>query len=274
MPKKQSTEVAVQMSDATLELLKQSFPVEASFQRILLPRISMRSQDLLEGKGKSARVTEEAGTFFTETQVEELDENGKKKWVKKDLGKSIEVIIFFRRKQLKFFDGEKYTSSPIYDTDDQVVPLFRDKVEVNRGTPAELKARKEYQGVSAKGKAISKLEENRILYILHEGQIYQLSIRGTSMYAFMTYAKSLLTPSSVLTKLGSEEKQNGSISWSQMTFEVVRNLTSEEGKEVLQSVKEIENSVETEKQFFANQQPKTDTDDQNAIEVAKFNSEK
>ncbi len=270
MPKKQSTEVSVQMSDATLELLKQSFPVETSFQRILLPRIGMYSQDQVEGKGKAMKVTAEAGTFFVQNQTEELDENGKKKWATEEIGTETEIIIYYFRKQLKFYDGEKFTSSSVFDLDDEIIPLFKDKQEVDRGTPSELKSREIYKGKSAKGKDISKLEENRVLYVLYKGQPYQMNLRGGSMYNFLTFKKNTIVPS-VLIKLGSDPKENGSIVWSNITFEVVRKLNEDEAREVLLNVKEIENSIKQEKSFFANSKPQTDEEKSNAKEVAEFN---
>ncbi len=273
MPKKQSTELTTQMSNETLELLKQSYPVEQGFQRTLLPRLGMFSQNVTEGKGKAMKVVAEAGTFFTEHQSDEVDENGKKKWEKTELGTEIEATIFYRRKQLKFFDGTSYTSSPVYDSDDQIIPLFKDKAEVDRGTPAELKARPMYQGVSAKGKPISKLEENRVLYVLYAGQVYQTNVRGTSMYAFMTYSKGI-TPPTVLTRISSEAKENGSISWSQMTFETVRVLDENEAREVLLNVREVEKAIEQEKAFFANKESTTTANSPEektlALEVEKF----
>ncbi len=259
------TELANVMSQDTLALLRESFPVEPSFNRTLLPRLSLVSQDVTEGKGKAMKVITEAGTFLTEKETEEKNEAGKKIWAKEEIGTEIEAIIFFKRKQLKFYDGEKYTSSPVYDTDDQIIPLFKDKQEVDRGTPAELKSRPIYQGKSAKGKDISKLEENRVLYVLYKGEPYQMNLRGNSMYAFMSYSKSVVIPS-VVTKMSSEAKENGAIAWNQMTFEAVRSLNEKEGQEVVIRLKEAVESIKQEKEYFA----QTDEEKANAKEVSKF----
>lgn len=247
---KKSTAVANVMTEEQLALMRDSYPVEKSFNRIMLPRLGMTSQDVVEGKGKSMKVVTEAGTFFIEKQSDEEDENGKKIWKREEIGTTIQGTILFQRKQLRFFDGESYTSSPIYDNDDQIIPLFSNKQEVDRGTPEQLKKRTIYQGKSAKGKPISKLEENRILYVLFKEEVYQLNVRGTSMFAFMTWAKKNLPPS-VLTKFGSEPKENGAISWSQMTFEAVRILTADEADIVQSKMAEIKEAVEAEKSFYA-----------------------
>jgi hypothetical protein len=249
-------EIAVAPSEEAIAELRSSFPVTVGFTKTFLPRISFASQDQTEGKGKSLTVTAEAGTFFTEIQ------GADKEWTKEALGVSIEGTILYYRKQLKFYDSsdEKYTSSPVYDNDDESVILFKDKKQVDKGTPAELKARPQYQGVSAKGKPISKLEENRILYVLYKDAVYQMSLRGTSMYSFLTYARTTLPPS-VLTKFNSEPKQNGATEWNQMTFEVVRPLDAEEVAVVMSKTKEIIEAVEMEKAFYSSKdEVKVDND--------------
>lgn len=247
---KKNQEIAVRPSEEALAALKNSYPMDLGFTRTLLPRISFASQDVTEGKGKAMKVIAEAGTFFTEVQTDEKDEEGKNVWEKNEIGGAMQGIILFQRKQLKFFDGEKYTSSPVYDTDDEVLPLFKDKKEVDRGTPKELKARPQYQGKSAAGKDISKLEDNRLLYVLYEGKVHQLSLRGTSMYAFREYARNVLPPA-VLTEFKSEPQEKGSIAWNQMTFEKIRDLDANEIADVQSRVDEIRNSIAEEKAYFA-----------------------
>ena len=252
-------ELTTKLSEEQLQQLENSYPVETSFNRILLPRLGMVSQDQTEGKGKAMKVVTEAGTFFIENQTEELDENGKKVWERKELGSSIEAVILYERKQLRFYDSanENYTSSPIYDADDQIVPLFCDKAEVARGTPAELQALPQFQGLSAKGKPISKLEINRILYVLLDEVVYQMTLRGSSMYSFLTYKKAT-KPNTVVTKMGSEAKENGAIAWNQMTFEVVRSITAKEFDTVMSHINEITAAVEMEKAFYGKKdQPAT-----------------
>jgi len=239
------------VSADVLAQLKESYPIEESFHRLLLPRLGLRSQDVREGKGKAMKVTEEAGTFYIERQTDELNENDKKIWKKEEIGTQVEIIILYHRKQLRFYDSsnEIYTSSPIYDTNDQVIPLFCNKVEVDRGTPDELKSRPIYQGISAKGKPISKLEENRILYALYKNEMFQVSLRGTSMYAFLSYARTVLPPT-VVTSCSSEAREQGTINWNQMTFLKSRDIDAKEAEEVLGRVAEIKTAIESEKNYY------------------------
>lgn len=244
MTKALSTEV----NSETLALLQESYPVEAGMNRIYLPRLGMVSQDQIEGKGKASRVVTEAGTFFIDKQTEEVDADGKKLWDREEIGAEIKGIILFRRKQLRLYDEAtvQYTSSPVYDNNDEVLPLFCEKKEVARGTPEELKALYKYE---EDGKTKSKLEENIILYVEYKGEVYQLNLRGSSMYSFLTYSRTVLPPS-VVTKFSSESKEKGKIAWNQMTFSVARKLTQEEVESVVSKVQEIKTSVMLKKQQY------------------------
>lgn len=264
--------VSTVVSDATLAELKDSYPIEPAMQRIQLPRISMASQDKTKetgtGKNKKIEVVTAAGTFFTETETKEEDEEtGKKIWKKEEIGDTFEGIILYQRKQLRMFDDEVYTSSPIYDIDEEVIPLWCDRQEVARGTPAELKAKYQYKDPKS-GKAKSKLEDNRVLYVknMKDDKIYQLALRGTSMYSFFTYGRKVLVPS-VVTTFGSEPKENGAISWNQMTFKVSRKLNQEEADQVLDVVREIRDTISAEKAQFGGNQPTIEADVQ-MVELA------
>lgn len=228
-------------------LLGQLTPQEQGFTRISLPRLGMYSQDKFEGKGKSAVLVKEAGMFYTEVPPTEKDGE----WAKQEIGTLMDGIVLYHRKQLSYYDNatEKYTSSPIYDTPEDVVPLFMDGKEVHRGTTAELKSKYAYTDPDD-GKVKSKLEDMRVLYILKDGQVYQMTLRGSSMWAFSKYAKSCLV-SSVLTRFCSEAKENGSIAWNQMTFDAVREITPEEASVVIDNITKITNAIAEEKAYFA-----------------------
>lgn len=242
-----STTIQTTLSAEQKALLGQLTPQEQGFTRIQLPRLGMYSQDKFEGKGKSAVLVKEAGMFYTELPPATKEDE----WTKQELGNTIEGIVLYHRKQLSYYDEatQKYTSSPVYDTAEDVVPLFLDKKEIHRGTPAELRAKYAYTD-SKDGKVKSNLEEVRVLYILKDEQVYQMTIRGSSMWAFSTYAKSCLV-SSVLTKFNSESKENGSIAWNQMTFDAVREITPEEATLVIDNLQKITTAIAEEKAYFA-----------------------
>jgi len=254
---KKETGLAVSASESSLAQLRENFPQDAAFERVSLPRISFKSQDVTEGKGKSMKVVVEAGTFFEETQVKDdqgqlqIDpETQKPQWRSDELGKEIEGIIVFQRKQLKNYNEstEQFTNSPIYDTDEEIVPLFQDGAEVARATPAELK--KSYEYVDENGKTKSKLEENRILYVLVDGVMHQLNLRGSSMFSFLGYARKTLVPS-VLTHFSSEPMEKGSIAWNKMLFTAVRPLSEKEAQIVIEQQNELKSAITQQKAFFA-----------------------
>lgn len=243
-------------SPEALAALSNAFPTDPGFTRILLPRLKFVSQDKTEGKGKNMKVIMEAGTFLEERETDELDDEGKKKWSETELGLEIEGIIIYQRKQLRYYDEatEEYTSSPIFDSEDEIVPLFTNKKEIARGTPAELKAK--YQYTDKDDKVKSRLEENRILYILKNGELFQLNLRGSSMYSFLSYARKTLVPS-VLTAMASQPQEKGTIAWNQMTFTPVRPLDETEVEVVLKHIGDIRDSVAAEKAYFAAQSGKS-----------------
>lgn len=254
--KKKKTTTAVAKSDeSAIAELQGSYTVEqGGYQRILLPRLSFKSQDVMEGKGKTKKVIIVAGTFFTERQTEELDDDGKKIWEKTEIGQEIEGVILYHRYQLSYYDEatEKYTSSPIFDSFDEVLPLFCDKKEIAKGTPAELKAG--YEFIDKDGKTKSRLKDNRILYILYENEIFQLDLHGTSMYSFLKYARTVLPPS-VLTSFNSEEKSKGDIDWNMMTFTPIKKLSGKAIQAVVEKHREIKEAITMEKGQLAAQDP-------------------
>lgn len=240
-----SKELANVINEETLALLAESYPVEQNNYKIILPRLGFISQDKTEGKGKAMKVVAEAGVFFFEVQSDE-EVDGVKKWNKTEIGTEVEGIILFARKQLRMYDSktEKFTSSPVYDSDSEVVPLFCDKVEVGRGTPKELQAQYEY--LDENGKTRSRLEETRVLYIKVADTVYQLNLRGSSMYSFLTYSRKTLPPS-VITVLNSEAKEKGTIQWNQITFTEKRKLTQDEAVGIVAEVQDIKNTIASEK---------------------------
>lgn len=256
--KKKTTALVSAPSTAILEALRNEFPVEQGYTQNQLPRIGMFSQDVTEGKGKAMKVVTEAGTFFIDRESEEPGKDGKKEWNKEEIGDSIEAIVVFQRRQLRHYNEstEEYTSSPVFDFAEDEVPLFLNKKEVARGTAAELKALPQFQ-FTKDGKTRSSLEDNKILYVLYEGELFQMNLRGSSMFSYKTYAKSVLPPA-VLTKFTSEYCEKGDISWNKMLFEAVRDLNAKEVEEVMSHMAEIKESIKSQKEFFATQNSASD----------------
>ena len=250
-----------ELVSGVLEAIKNEYPQDARIQRIMLPRLSMVSQDVTAEKKnsktgkKEIQIITEAGTFLTEVQTDKIDPDTEKKiWEKTEIGNEIDVIILYQRKQLRYYDKstEKFTSSPVYDTNDEVLPLFCDGKEIDRGIPADLKVK--YPGVTAKGRPKSNLEETKVLYVSYKGNPYQLNLRGTSMYAFQDYARNVVPPTAVTT-LNSENKDNGGITWNQMTFKVKRQLTEDEADKSLAYIRDVKSVIMAEKAQYITPAP-------------------
>lgn len=248
-------ELTVPMNQEKAVALGGNFPQEVGFTRTFLPRLAFKSQDVMEGVGKNKKVIIEAGTFFLEKQTdEENPETGKKVWSSDELGTEIEGVILYQRKQLSFYDEStsSYISTPIYDNDDDILPLFSSGAEIERATPVELKAK--YPAVTMKGKPTSSLKDNRVLYVLLNGELTQLTVHGTSMYSYMDYAKKVRPAvPAVLTAFNSEPKENGSTAWNQMTFVAKRPLSDKEADIVLEMQQEIIGGINQEKAYYAGQ---------------------
>ena len=235
------------MSVPSAELLaelRENTPVEAGYTRIQLPRLGFYSQDQTEGKGKQMVVTAEAGTFYTEVKVGE-------DYVKTEIGKDVELTIAYYRKKLSYYDQgtEKFTSSSLYDNDDDIVSLFQEGKKIATGKPQELRAQAVYQKMGEDGKVKSKLEENRVLYVIYNDEPHELTIRGSSMWSFSSYSKSLLV-TSVLTNITSTAEQKGTIEWNKMAFSKVRDLSAEEVMTVVGLQRQIKEGIAQEKSYF------------------------
>lgn len=260
MPTKKTAEVETAVANvATAEMLAElsaAYPQESGVNRLMLPRLTFKSQDVMEGVGKAKKVVVEAGTFFTERPTDEKNEEGKNVWEKQELGLEIEGLIVYRRKQLRYYDepNDTYYSTPVYDEVDEVIPLFKGKEKHATGTTAQLKKLFEYVD-SESGKTRSRLEDNVVLYIIYQDELYQMGLRGSSMYSFKDYErKASPSVSAVLTHFSSQPQEKGSISWNQMTFKAVRTITVEEFHAIKETQTKIREAIEAEKAYYASQQ--------------------
>lgn len=241
------------LSPEQLAELNAAYPVAEESMRVNLPRFGMLAKDITqeEGKGKTKtiKIIESAGTFYTEQDKGEVNDQGKKVWTKTYLGEEVEVIIAFHRRQLRLYDKglNKFISSPIYDNKDQIIPLYLDKRQIAKGTQEELRAR--YPKLTEKGKKSSKLNEETILYILYEGELYQCNLSQSSKWSFKDYSKGV-NPSTVITTLNSVEETNGSNTYRKITFKNTRIINSEEFELVKKAQEMLKTQVESDAQYF------------------------
>lgn len=248
MSKDNKKELQVSSEELDLELAN-NLPVEAGYTEKYFPRISFTGKDVTEevkskktGK-KEINIITEGGMFLKELQNPET-----KEFEKTELGTSIDVTFVFERKQLKFYDSqsEEYVSSPIYDNGDDIIPLFKNKKVVAKGTVESLMKDDEFFGKD--GKTALKVE--RVCYVLFKGDIYQLSIRGSSVWAYKNYKKTV-NISTVITTLSSTAEQSGSNNYNKMSFEIERPLSVEQKLEVLAYQKDFKQYINDKKEYFA-----------------------
>jgi len=249
-----NTKALAVADDELMKQLEEGYAQEEGYKGIFFPRISMLSKDKTEetgkGKDKKIKVLAAAGEFSIERPTEEVGEDGKKIWAREELGTEFEGIIFYKRHQLRMFnEGSKsYVNSPIYDADDEVIPLFENKKEIERGTPKELQDK--YMITNKKGKKVSSLEKNRILYVLYKGEVFQMQLRGSSLWALSDYERGVVSPT-VVTKFSSEEAENGDVTWQKMTFKAVRKVTTEEAKKIIELKNTMNTAIAASKATFA-----------------------
>jgi hypothetical protein len=246
---------AVTITEEQIQELNAAYPISEESNRLLLPRFGCLSKDIVEesgtGKNKKITVVQAAGTFFTEKDEGEVDEEtGKKVWTKTYLdGDTCDVQIVYHRRQLRKFDSslEKFISSPIFDNGEQVIPLYLDKQVIQRGTQAQLQ--KLYPALTQKGKPTSDLREETILYVIYNGELHQMNLSQSSKWEFKAYSKSI-NPSTVVTELGSKEETFGKNTYRKVTFKSAGLINTEQFAVVKENQTIIKETVESDQKFF------------------------
>lgn len=262
MLKKQ--ELVSTLSEEARALANASFPKDPGYARVSIPRINFVSQDKTETvvnpktKKKEVKLVAEAGTFSRSVPTDVINEDtGKKEWEQQEIGIAMQAIVIFARKQLRHYDGASWINSSMYDDESDIIPLFKDGAEIARGTAKELQAMPEFDGTDRAGKPKSKLEENKVIFLMFkldedsDYALHQLTVRGSSMFSFKDYTKKV-TPSTVLTEMSSVGEKNGAIEWNKITFKAVRELSQDEFDTfVAPNVASMQEDINRSKEFFA-----------------------
>lgn len=262
-----------ELTEEQLAILNEGFPVASeNSNSLILPRLGMLSKDITEesgsGKLKKIKVVEAAGTFFIERDLGDVDEEtGKKKWTREYIeGGEIEAVITYHRRQLRMYDSslEKFYSTPIFDSADQIVPLYLDKQVVKKGTQADLQAM--FPAVTLKGKPSSKLKEETILFVLYKDELFQCNISQSSKWEFKSYARKS-NPASCVTLISSKEDTFGDNTFSKMTFTEKRKINGEEYDLIVDSQNVLKEKVESDKKFYLPEATSQADKDFDAIEA-------
>jgi len=256
MAKAKTQEVVTDASAEVLARLAAMFPQGDSYNRTKFPKLVFKSQTVLDA---DENVVIKAGTFFIERETEEVDEHGKNKWSSEEVGKTLDAHIVYYRKRLQYWDAkeEVFYSTPLYDEETEVMPLFKAGEFVTQGTPAELKASypkiievEDRRTGEKKTKTVSLLRDARVMYALVNGELLELTISGTSMYSFLEYLKKF-APQACITTLNSTKEEAGATKWNKMSFKPLRNPTQDEALLAINTIEELREAIENEKQYYA-----------------------
>lgn len=258
MAKKETQEVTTTADAAVLAALGAQVPADAGFTRIQLPRIAFKAKAKIEqdpDDEDKMKVIFKAGSFFTERETEEKDEEGKVVWDRQNIGVTLEGIVVYKRKQLRYYDepSTTYYSTPIFDTPDQVIPLFAGGKKIASGTPAALKKMDLFK-FEKDGKTRSNLSDNTIVYLLVGEELFQFSI--TSIGAIIDFSKYgqkvQYGLAANVTRFTSTKEVKGDNNYNALAFEAARLITAEEAVLVQEKINLVVDAINAEKEFYAN----------------------
>jgi len=260
MAKKQTeeTQITTTADAAVLAALGAQVPADAGFTRIQLPRIAFKAKAKIEqdpDDEDKMKVIFKAGSFFTERETDEKDEEGKAVWDRENIGTTLEGIVVYKRKQLRYYDepSTTYYSTPIFDTPDQVIPLFAGGKKIASGTPAALKKMDIFK-YEKEGKTRSYLADNTIVYLLVGEELFQFSI--TSLGAVIDFSKYgqkvQYGLAANVTRFTSTKEVKGDNNYNALKFEASRLISAEEAPLVQEKINQIVDAIEAEKAYYAN----------------------
>lgn len=259
-------------SAEALQALDALVPQGDTYNRVQFPKLVFKSQNkfgdkldkdgnpVLDADGEVEQVQAvKAGSFYIEKPTGETDENGKELWSSELIGKEVKAHIVYHRKRLQMWDADEevFYSTPIYDDNSELVPLFKQGEFVTEGKPAELQALypklQEYTDKKTgekKTRMGSKLQEASVVYLLVNDELLELTLTGTSMWAFSAYIRKHFFARGITT-LNSTKEENGSIKWNKMSFKLEEGLTNDQALLAVQTISELKQGIADEKAFYA-----------------------
>ena len=157
-----------------LEALKASYPQhdEDNYVKNNLPQIRFKAKAVLDDEDK---VVTKAGTFITVVRSEEKNVEDKYEYTEVPVGTDITVDVLYERYKMNYYNSadNAYVSSPVFDQKEEVVKLFSNGKQIASGTMTELQA--QYM-VEKDGKKKSELELLKVLYVLYNGSVHELTL--------------------------------------------------------------------------------------------------
>jgi len=231
---------------SALEALKNSYPqhAEDNYVKTNLPQIRFKAKAVLDDDDK---VVTKAGTFVRVTRSEEKVDD-KYEYTETPIGLDMTVDILYERYKLNYYNSgdNAYVSSPIFDNKDEVVKLFSGGKEIASGTVAELQGQ---YIVEKDGKKRSELQLLKVLYVLFEGEVYEMTLSLGNGFTYRKYKQENIVPI-VHTKITSKKTEHGGNKYNEMVFTAGEYLTEEEAQSNLKIVDDIKKGIADEKAFY------------------------
>jgi len=231
---------------SALEALKASYPqhAEDNYVKNNLPQIRFKAKAVLDDEDK---VVTKAGTFVTVARSEEKVDD-KYEYTEVPVGTDLVVDVLYERYKLNFYNSSDnaYVSSPVFDSKDEVVKLFSGGKEIASGTVAELQA--PYM-VEKDGKKKSELQLLKVLYVLYNGAVHEMTLSFSNGFIFRKYKQETMVPV-VHTKISSKKTEHGGNKYNEMVFTAGDYLTEEEAVKNLEIVENIKKGIADEKAYY------------------------
>lgn len=231
---------------SALDKLQASYPqhTEDNYVKNNLPQIRFKAKAVLDDDDK---VVTKAGAFVSVVRSgEKVDD--KYEYTESVIGTDITVDVLYERYKLNYYNAgdNAYVSSPVFDQKDEVVKLFSGGKEIASGTVAELQA--QYL-VEKDGKKKSDLQLLKVLYVLMNDEVHEMTLSLGNGYAWRKYKQETMVPL-VHTKITSKKTEHGGNKYNAMTFTAGEYLTEEEAVRNLAVVEDIQKGIKEEKAFY------------------------
>jgi hypothetical protein len=235
---------------SAIDKLRASYPqhAEDNYTKNVLPQIRFKAKAVLDDDDK---VVTKAGTFVRVVRSEEKNADDKYEYTETPIGTDITVDVLYERYKLNYYNAgdNTYVSSPVFDQKEEITKLFSSGKEIASGTVAELQG--QYL-VEKDGKKKSELQLLKVLYVLYEGEVHEMTLSLGNGFAWRKYKQETMVPL-VHTKIASKKTEHGGNKYNAMTFTAGEYLTEEEAKNNLEIVEDIKKGIEEEKAFFGQQ---------------------
>lgn len=247
-----SKEITIKEGSA-LDKLRQAYPqhAEDSYVKNVLPQIRFKAKAVLDDAGE--KVLHKAGTFMV---VKKEGEGETAEYVETPIGTKVTLDVLYERYRLSYYDAgnNEYVSSPIFDSKEEVVKLFKGGKQYASGTVDELQNLPEFV-IEEDGKSKKKLQLQKVLYVLLDGVLHELTLSLGNGYVWRKFKQENIVPAihTEITSVKNDSKP-GNV-YNEMVFKNAGWLSEEEAERNLALVEDIVKGIASEKAFYNQSTP-------------------